>query len=169
VSTRWLELPLARLAGWLRWLRHRAFVGRAAGGPVELAITALCLRADEEGLASLSARQADVVLAWSARGIIGNGGFRAYSQGSGDMKDVVRAFRGLGFEEAASACERSMSMFPLGLPPEDPGRRAAACAAIDWEELRAAERSIYAVSWDALTQAIGACMRRLPGEFPELR
>jgi hypothetical protein len=161
---------LAQIRGWFRWRRHKAVTRElAARNPIRVVITELCIQADEEGIESLTSVQRNVVLAWSALGVIGNGGFQYYYDGTGRMRDVVGAFRVLGFEGAAAACERSMSMFPLGIPPEDPARRAAASATVPWDELEDAESAVFAVEWDALIAAIGAYMRRFPGEFPELR
>lgn len=161
---------LAWIEGWLARSRERARLRRsAAADPVQAALTDLCIRADDSGIEALALAQAEVVLAWGARGVIGNGGFRAFYQGSGDMRAVARAFRTLGFPEAAAACEASTSAFPLGAPPGDLTRRQDACAGIDWEELRDAERAVHAVGWEALLEAVGAHMRRHPRDFPGIQ
>jgi hypothetical protein len=64
--------------------------------------------------------QKDVLLPWVARGIIGNGGFKYFYQGlQFDPLVTAQAFRALGLEDVAAACERSLSVFPGGRMPDN--------------------------------------------------
>jgi len=157
---------LERLIGWVhghkRKVRARAI---AKGDPVKAAIVETCLLADERGLDAMTPAQRRVVLVWSARGTIGNGGFRHYYEADWRMPEVAAAFRELGFAEAAGACQRSMSAFPGAFPPPDGDRRWDAVKAADWKALREDERAVFAVSWDELKRALDGYMHRFPADF----
>jgi hypothetical protein len=106
-------------------------------------------------------------LPWSARGIIGNGGFRYFYEGTQDPLATARAFRALGFEDVATACERSLFVFPLGrMPLGEPGRFEA-FKAVDWDSnsVRELDKTVWRLTWDDLLASIGVYMSRHPAAF----
>jgi hypothetical protein len=165
--------------------RLRAFINRAlkmfgyrlvdsrngllwAKDSLETAIYELCTRADEDGIEALPSRQRTVVHAWAAHGIIGNGGFRYYYEGAWMMADVAAAYRALGFEDAARACESSLDIFPTRVPPRDRERRREIIEKTDFDQLAADEAKIFDIEWDSLKTAIGDYMTRHPDDFGNL-
>src|SRR5215475_10796835 len=100
---------------------------------VERILHELGVKADEWGIDVLTAEQRNVLLPWSARGIIGNGGFKYFYEGTQDPLATARAFRALGFEDVATACERSLFVFRLGRVPISEPARLKAFAAVDWD------------------------------------
>ena len=75
----------------------------------------LAVRADEAGMNSLSPPEQVIVRAWSATGIISNGGFRHFYEGTTDIVAVADAFETLGLPEAAEACHASKECFPASV------------------------------------------------------
>jgi hypothetical protein len=73
---------------------------------------ALAARADEAGTDSLTPPEQAIVRAWSAAGILGNGGFRYFYEGATDMAAVADAFEVLALPQAAQVCRQSMTFFP---------------------------------------------------------
>jgi hypothetical protein len=140
----------------------------SAKDSLERAIYELCTRADENGIDRLPARHRTVVHAWAAHGIIGNGGFQYYYEGAWMMADVAAAYRTLGFEEAACACESSLDIFPARVPPRDRARRWEIINKTDFEALREAETKIFDVRWDSLKAAIADYMAKHDDDFSEL-
>jgi len=134
---------------------------------VERIIEELGVKADEWGIDVLTAEQKNVLLPWSARGIIGNGGFKYYYEGNQDPLATARAFRALGFEDVATACERSLFVFPLGrMPLGEPGRFEA-FKAVDWDSnsVRELDRTVWRLKWDDLLASIGVYMSRHSAAF----
>jgi hypothetical protein len=132
---------------------------------LERAIYELCTRADEGGLESLPDRQRTVVLAWGARGIIGNGGFRYFFEGAWHMTAVADAFRILGFAEAADACEKSLEIFPDHTPPQDAKRRRAILSDTNFKPYAPYEKIVYRIEFDALRSAIGEYIQQHAADF----
>ena len=131
---------------------------------VEHILGELGLEADEWGIDVLTTEQKDVLLPWVARGIIGNGGFKYFYQGlQFDPLVTAQAFRALGLEDVAAACERSLSVFPGGRMPDN----EALLAAVDWnsDSLRELDKTVWRLSWDDLLASIGAYMSRHPAAF----
>jgi hypothetical protein len=137
--------------------------------PVSRRIYAVCDEADRVGIDALSKAQRAVVLAWAAKGTIDNGGFAYYYAGDWRTVMLAEAFRSFGFEEAARSCEESRLLFPGGIPPEDIDRRSTLLKAIDGELFRPFDKAIFAVSWDALRDAIALYMDARPVEFSRFR
>jgi hypothetical protein len=129
------------------------------------AIYELSTRADEGGLESLPARQRTVVLAWGARGIIGNGGFRYFFQAAWNMAAVADAFRALGFAEAALACEKALEIFPDHTPPPDAERRRTVLASVNFKPYAPYERIVYRIDFDTLRSAIGEYIKQHAADF----
>ncbi len=69
----------------------------------------LAARADLAGMHSLSSSEQTVVLAWSAYGIICNGGFQYFYEGSADALATADAFDALGLPDAGKACRKSVA------------------------------------------------------------
>jgi hypothetical protein len=112
--------------------------------------------ADQSGLTVLEPPERTVLLAWWARGVVGNGGFKYFFEGGSELGPVASAFRALGFPQAAEACERVEAEVASegGLPRDEQGRRSA-LAHVDWRRFQADEREIFAVKWELLSAAIG--------------
>ena|SRR6266545_2531849 len=162
----WSQLANVRTAG--RRVRA-AIVRQPAVNPVKARISELCLRADAHGIDALTARQQLVVHAWSARGIIGNGGFSYLLEGTHPLGPVAEGFRTLGFNEAAAACERVIAKIAAQQAFGEPARRAAAIGAggdVPSVAFEAEDDAVFEVGWDALEAAIGDFMRRHGREFP---
>ena len=64
----------------------------------------LAARADLAGINSLSSSEQVILRSWSAFGIICNGGFQYFYEGSTDMSAVADAFEALGLSDAGHAC-----------------------------------------------------------------
>jgi hypothetical protein len=137
--------------------------------PNELAIYEVCELADERGIESLSHEEQLVVHAWSAKGIIDNGGFRFYFDGAWMIQHVADSFRTLGFEDAADACTDAAGFFPSNLPPRDWQRRVDILKTISAEALKPLDERIWAVEWHHLKAAILTHMERHPGRFGGFR
>lgn len=113
-------------------------------------------KSDSQGLAGLRETEQVAVVAWSARGIIGNGGFKYFYEGSVEMAHVARAFRELGFPGAAAACERIDASIPAAARPGgDAAARGSVLPGFDWQRFDADEDAIVDVSWEDLGHAIG--------------
>lgn len=84
------------------------------------------------------------------------------------MAAVAAAFRSLGFPEAATACERSMSIFPGAVPPQDAERRFGVLRHANFDDLDREEKKVFAISFEVLQEAIGKYMERFQSEFPML-
>jgi uncharacterized protein DUF4375 len=123
---------------------------------VERLMHQLGQKADDLGLSALEAPERTVLLAWWARGVIGNGGFKYFFEGGSELGPVAREFRALGFPKAAEACERvDAEVVAEGRLPHDEAARRAALARVDWRRFEADEREIFAVKWELLSSAIG--------------
>lgn len=137
--------------------------------PILARIDELCLAADERGIEALTARQQLVVHAWSARGIIGNGGFQYFLQGDRPLASISEAFRALGFEDAAIACERVREKVASAAGVGERARRDAVIhdsrknGALDTED-----GAVFEVGGDEMRAAIGRYMRSNPRDFPGL-
>jgi hypothetical protein len=66
-----------------------------------------------------------ILLAYTAKGIIDNGGFQFFYEGASHAIDVAWAFDELGFTQAADACRQSTAVFTHGIPPADHEERNA--------------------------------------------
>jgi hypothetical protein len=139
-----------------------------AKNSLETAIYELCTRADEDGIEALPPPHRIVVHAWSARGIIGNGGFQYYYEGAWMMADVAAAYRALGFDEAARACESSLEIFPARVPPQDRQRRWEIISKTDFDQFSSEVEKIFDVEWASLKTAIAEYMARHPDDFGDL-
>lgn len=135
-------------------------------GVVRYLVRELALRADALGLEALPHPAQMLVLAWSARGIIGNGGFRYWYQGKNDaeVRLTIDAFRVLGVRVVADACQESLAAFPAGVVPTNEADRDRAIAAIDWSKLRDAESVVFDVSFEELLEHMGRYVDRVPWE-----
>lgn len=123
---------------------------------VERLMGQLGQKADELGMAALEPLERTALLAWWARGVVGNGGFKYFFEGGSDLAPVAGAFRALGFSAAAEACERvDAQVVAEGRLPRDEGARRAALAHVDWRRFEADERELFAVKWELLGAAIG--------------
>jgi hypothetical protein len=113
-------------------------------------------KADDSGLSAFEPPERTVLLAWWARGVIGNGGFKYFFEGGAELGPVARAFHALGFPKAAEACDRvDAEVVAEGRVPRDDEARRAALAHVDWKRFQADEREISAVKWELLSSAIG--------------
>lgn len=88
-------------------------------------------RYDENPTASdFTPRELVVVAVWTVSGIIGNGGFEYLFEGDlpgdPDYRLALSAFRTIGCEEAFSAFEDALGLFPGGVTPEDIDERVKA-------------------------------------------
>ena len=70
----------------------------------------LASRADLARLRSLSSSEQTAVRAWSAFGIICNGGFKYFYEGSADTLATADAFDALGLPDAGEACRKSIAL-----------------------------------------------------------
>jgi hypothetical protein len=123
---------------------------------IEQLMQQLGKKADALGLSALAPQERTVLLAWWARGVVGNGGFKYFLEGGSELGPIADAFRSLGFPEAAEACERvDAEVVAEGRLPRDEEARRAALAHVDWRRFEADEREILAVKWELLTSAIG--------------
>src|SRR5579883_3155464 len=121
---------------------------------VDSILTDLGARADSDGIDGLTPEERIVLVPWTARGIIGNGGFQLFYQGGGiSMHETILAFRALGFEAIADACQTSLSAFPNGRVPTDEDSWEAV-KRVDWEKYRDMESVVYDLSWSDLKTAI---------------
>jgi len=118
-------------------------------------IDVLAFRADESGIETLNADERVVVLAWGARGVIGNGGFKYFFEGSTDLGTVAEAFRCLGLDAVAEVCDDvQRSVFAGGRTPSSEKERDAALAMVDWRQFDDKEDVVFELSWDDLLGAI---------------
>src|SRR5437868_774246 len=65
----------------------------------------------------LSPAQRAVLYSWWAKGIIDNGGFRYFYEGTDQALEAAEAFESLGLPNAAEAFRKSMHFFPGGCVP----------------------------------------------------
>jgi hypothetical protein len=135
---------------------------------VERILANLGLKADQWGIDTLRDEEKNVLLPWSARGIIGNGGFKYFYQGTTDPVATARAFRTLGLEEVAQACEKSISIFPGGRWP-GAGESWKYVDRVDWGLLRDAEKTVWGLTFDDLLSSIAAYISRRPAVFRNAR
>lgn len=112
-------------------------------------------QADTHGFGSLGIHQRVILLAWAGRGIIGNGGFRYWYEGKGEEEtcDLAAAFRLLGCEAVAGACEQSIGVFPAGIP-RDANTRRDLLGSLNWKGLRDSERVVFRLKFPELMQRI---------------
>ena len=75
-------------------------------------IKPLSQKANDDGLDSLSSVQQTALLVWWAVGIIENGGFEYFFEGSTNIDLVADAFRSVGLPIAADACLEAKTFFP---------------------------------------------------------
>jgi len=125
----------------------------------------------EKGLDALTSGERTVALTWWAAGIIGNGGFPYFFEGScADegrylVKEVAEAFDHLGFPQAAKACREAALFFPKGLLDESPKAVEEYMEERGKKEVDAAFRPLNRVIWalddgDALTSCLAALIRK---------
>jgi hypothetical protein len=163
----WLRELRWRIEGWLETRgRHRPPAPARAADPVQSTLEQLCAAADEKGIDALTARQQLVVRTWSARGIVGNGGFRYFLEGSAPLQPVANGFRELGFPAAADACERVLATVVAQPGLTEAARREIARKALPEDVLLSESPAVYRISWEDLEAASGAFMRRNPRDFP---
>ncbi|NOK11750.1 DMP19 family protein [Corallococcus exercitus] len=117
-------------------------------------------RADREGIGSLSPQEATALNAWSGHGVIGNGGFRYFYEGSRSLAELAAAFRVLGFAQAAEACEKVRNAVPIGDVPADAGERWVVLRSVDWNAFQEEEAAVFDVGWDQLLDAIAKLLTR---------
>jgi hypothetical protein len=137
--------------------------------PEELAIYEVCHAADARGLEALSSEQRTAVLAWSAKGVIDNGGFRFYFEGDWKIREVSAAFRDLDISDVADACEEASQVFPANLPPQDWTRRNSILAGVAPDALRSLDERVWALDWSRLRAAIVAYMDNHEEQFRRFR
>jgi hypothetical protein len=117
---RMLTDPDQRVREWARQrLRRRTEgpemppVDGALKSRVYNALGALDYRLGPEGL---SDAKRHALLAWWARGIVGNGGLRYFYEGASEGDEVAEAYEALWFPAAAEAFRKSLAIFPNGRP-----------------------------------------------------
>jgi hypothetical protein len=132
---------------------------------VERILQELGEQADEHGLEALAAEQRTVLLPWFARGVIGNGGFKYLFQSAHDAGAIARAFHELGCHAVGDAVLGAPAVFPGGRVPSDAAERESLLEAVDWEQLRAAEDTVYELSWDELRRRIADYVTAHPRAF----
>jgi hypothetical protein len=120
-------------------------------------------RAELEGIGTLSEEERTVLLPWWARGVIGNGGFHYFYQGSADLHDVARRMAALGFADVARACEAVATRVDASVP----GRAAQTehLDAIRWKDFEVAEGVVLELDFDALLAAIERYVEDRPAAF----
>jgi Domain of unknown function (DUF4375) len=160
VLTLWKSVGQRLTSALSPWLPKRS---------LEQRIYAVCGAADEHGMDALSAPQRTIVLAWAAKGIIGNGGFKYFYEGEWRGAELAQAYRALGFAAAAEACDRSLDAFPARQPPRDAARRYQYIAAGEDAVFGDLEDAIFALEWSALELAIGEYMAKHVEEFRRFR
>lgn len=151
--------------GWLASALSRLRPKRS----LEERIYAVCRAADKHGIDALTAAQRVVVLSWSGRGIIGNGGFKYFYEGEWRGAELAAAYRALGFADAAEASQRSLDVFPARQPPRDAKRRYEFIAAGEDAVFGNLEDAIFAIEWPNLERAIGEYMAQHAQEFRRFR
>lgn len=160
---RWWWGLEGRFDGW----RHRRLQRKlAADDPVRTLLTELAIEADARGVESLTARQRLVLRAWDAVGVISNGGFRFYLESALPLLPIADAFRTLGFEAGADACERVAAAVAAAPGLGEAARRTAVLEELGSEAFRDEDRAIFAIDWDELQDALGDYMRAHPRDFP---
>ena len=130
----------------------------------------LAVKADDRGMEALSEHEKNIVLPWSARGIIGNGGFKYFFEGSHPLSDVSQRFRALGLERVARSCDEVLVAL-FGHQPEIVGQseREAGLGGIDWDRFEAHEDVVFELKWEELLDVIGAYIDRFPEAFADVR
>jgi hypothetical protein len=129
-------------------------------------LRALGARADVDGLSALSDDEQTVLAPYLARGIIGNGGFRAFFEGEHALSQVARRMRALGLVAAGDACDRVLEqVFLGGVAPTTAAEREALLGRVDWAAFEDEEDVVFEVSWDQLTAAVVRYMERRPDAF----
>lgn len=131
---------------------------------VEQILKNLGRTADQRGFDALTREEKNVLLPWSARGVIGNGGFKYFYQGTMDPIATARAFRLLGWEEVACACEESLAVFP-GRRWPGPADSWKHLDGVDWERFRDIDRKVCGLTFDNLLSSIATYISRRPGAF----
>lgn len=142
---------------------------------VKRVVMHLCERADEEGIDTLSPMQAAMVVVWSVRGIIGNGGFEYLAEGwaseeadrAMSLERIASAFEVFGFGRAGEAV-RSVDAELLRECHGSYSWQSLAQGAIDWERFRDRERVLFELNSADLLSAFEAAMADNPGEFAAL-
>jgi len=69
-------------------------------------------RAEARGLESLSSAERTALLVWWSKGIIDNGGFEYFYEGTTNAAEVADAYEKLGLISAAEAFRQSLLFFP---------------------------------------------------------
>jgi hypothetical protein len=92
---------------------------------IEATCAALEEKANKEGIENLSPSQRAVGYSAMATGVVRNGGFYYFYEGSDETQQVAKAYELLGFDDAARAFRESASAFPKGVVPTDRERRIA--------------------------------------------
>ncbi len=110
--------------------------------------------AEERGLEALTEAERTIVLAWTARGIVGNGGFRYLFQGALDARAIAAAYWTLGLEDVANAVEEAIAAFPGGAIPAGLRERQEHVARVGRDHFEAADRRVYDLAWEALLNTI---------------
>lgn len=143
---------------------------------VEIVLDALDKRVDEQrfgricepgGMRNFSPAEKVVLLTWWAVPIIENGGFQYFYEGATNAVEVADAFDSLGLTEAATACRKSLEVFPNNVPPTEQDDRIAILEpfyGIPNMFFKPLNESL----WDAgkvLDQAIAAYVRAHRSEF----
>jgi len=124
-------------------------------------------RAQLEGIDCLRDEEISVLLPWWAYGIISNGGFQYFFEGADNLPQVSAAFRALGFEKVAAACDRVQSSIFGDSTPISKSTRDQALARVEWnkEPFEAEENIIYEVSWKDLLRGIANYIDSHPAVF----
>jgi hypothetical protein len=120
-------------------------------------------RAELEGIGTLSEEERTVLLPWWARGVIGNGGFRYFYEGSADLHEVARRMAALGFADVARALEAVATRVDASVPG-----RAAQTEHLDrirWKDFEVAEGVVLELDFDALLAAIERYVEDRPAAF----
>ena len=131
---------------------------------------ALTGRAEEDGLYSLSEPEQRVVLAWSTKGIIDNGGFQYFYEGATHAQEVADAYEAIGLPQLAEACRKSLHVFPNHHPPEPQERMWKWMAEQDqsvsdyWDEWSAV---IWHCSYEELQSSLGRYICSLRAAFAD--
>jgi len=129
---------------------------------VQRIIKELGVRAEMDGIGTLNEEERDVLVPYWARGIIGNGGFKYFFEGTYDLADVARRFRQLKLESVAAASDAVLAaVFPAG-PPAGAKQREEALSRADWSQFELEEDAVFDLTWEALESAIAAYVLQHP-------
>jgi Xaa-Pro aminopeptidase len=119
---------------------------------VQKKVEQLAEKADRSGIEKLAPEERLAVIAFSARGVISNGGLKYYFEGEVPLDTLVDAYRSLGLDAQADAAAASAALFPDPAIANDVAARQEYTGKL---ETRPFDKIFYKLSWDELIEAIG--------------